>query len=164
MSLQTQPTSGSRVAIQPATWRDFNAIRHLEQVCFPQDAWPFFDILGVLTFPKVIRLKAVVGEKLVGFVACDPRPTQNLAWIATIGVLPAYRRQGIASTLIQTCEEQIDLPAIRLTVRASNRNAINLYYELGYEQVGLWLRYYPDKENALVFEKRISANNPQFGL
>ena len=51
---------GSSVVIEPATWRDLNALRHLEKVCFPLDAWPLWDLVGVLTLPNVVRLKAMV--------------------------------------------------------------------------------------------------------
>ncbi len=73
--------------IIPATFRDLNALRHLEKVCFPQDVWAIFDLAAVLTFPNVIRLKAVHNGKMIGFIAGDPRPSQGFSWIATIGVL-----------------------------------------------------------------------------
>ncbi len=53
--------SDTGVAIEPATLRDLGALRHLEQVCFPKDAWPLLDLIGVLTFRGVMRLKAVNG-------------------------------------------------------------------------------------------------------
>ena len=84
---------------------DLNEVlRQLESVCFPKDAWPLLDMLGVLTLPNVVRLKAVVGEQMVGFIAGDIRRVENVAWIATIGVLPEYRRRGIGTALLQACE------------------------------------------------------------
>jgi ribosomal-protein-alanine N-acetyltransferase len=144
---------GSPALIQPATWRDINPVRRLEQVCFPKDAWPLWDILGVLTLPNVLRLKAVVRGELVGFAACDVRQAQNTAWIATIGVLPEYRRQGIGAALLQACESRLGVGSIRLSVRRSNQTAIRLYERLGYQQVGAWAGYYEDGEDALVLEK-----------
>ena len=61
----------NKAAISQATWHDFNAVRQLEKVCFPVDAWPFWDVIGVLALPNVIRLKAVLDDQLVGFVAVD---------------------------------------------------------------------------------------------
>ena len=146
---------GSLIAIEPATWRDLNVIRHLEQVCFQKDAWPLWDIIGILTLPNVVRLKALVDGKIVGFIAGDIHPSENLAWIATVGVLPEYRRRGIGEALILACEQHIKLPAVRLSVRASNQDAIRLYLHLGYQKIGLWKKYYQDGEDALVMEKAL---------
>jgi len=88
MSFGYEGVPGSQAAILQATWRDLNGLRYLEQVCFPKDSWPLLDLVGVLTLPQVVRLKAVVDEQMVGFVAGDQRPHQHLSWIATIAVLP----------------------------------------------------------------------------
>jgi ribosomal-protein-alanine N-acetyltransferase len=141
--------------ILPATWRDLNAVRHIEIVCFPRDAWPIWDIIGVLALPNVVRLKAVCDGQAVGFIASDLRPAEKMAWIATIGVLPKYRRQGIGILLLRACEANISLPQVRLNVRLSNDPAIRLYQREGYHQVGLWPRYYQDGEDALIFEKQL---------
>ncbi|HLE51025.1 MAG TPA: GNAT family N-acetyltransferase [Anaerolineales bacterium] len=146
-------TPGSPAIIEPATWRDFNSLRHLEQVCFPNDAWPVWDLIGVLTFPNVVRLRAMSDGQLVGFIAADIRRSEGLAWIATIGVLPEYRQQGIGTALLRACEDRLVVPRIRLSVRASNGAAIRLYSRLGYQRSGVWSRYYSDGEDALVLEK-----------
>jgi len=146
---------GSSVTIEPAIWRDVKDLHQLEKVCFQLDAWPLLDILGVLTIPQVIRLKAVAQESMVGFIAVDLRRSQQTAWIATLGVLPQYRKSGIGSALILASEEKVDLPCIRLCVRQSNQPAIEFYQKHGYQQVDVWNKYYRGKENALVFEKMI---------
>jgi ribosomal protein S18 acetylase RimI-like enzyme len=142
-----------RILIEPATWRDLNALRHLERVCFPKDAWPLLDLIGILTFPNVVRLKAVVGGEMVGFVAADVKRLQGLAWIATIGVLPEYRRRGIGNELLIAVEGLVDVPRIRLSVRVSNEPAIRLYEQLGYVRYDTWPAYYQDGEAAIVLQK-----------
>ena len=130
-------------------------LRALEKRCFPKDAWPLFDLIGVLTLPDVVRLKAVVGEQMVGFVAGDIRNSKNLAWIVTIAVLPEYRGQGIAAALLETCEVKLPTPVVRLSVRRSNKAAIRLYQRAGYLEVGVWDGYYQDGEDAIVMEKQL---------
>jgi ribosomal protein S18 acetylase RimI-like enzyme len=147
----------SQMFIQAANLRDLNALRKLEAVCFPKDAWPLIDLIGALSLPNVLRLKAVDEGRMVGFVAADLRPGQNLAWIATIGVLPEHRRRGVARALLLACEERVRVSAIRLNVRVSNKGALQLYHELGYAEVGIWPDYYEDKEDALVLEKIIAG-------
>lgn len=139
--------------IVPATWRDMNALRNLERVCFPKDAWPLIDLIGVLTLPNVVRLKAVIDEEMVGFIAGDFRSRDGKAWIATICVLPEYQRRGIASALLEACENQLGQHSIRLSVREENHPAISLYEQFGYKRVGLWPAYYQDGGNAIVLEK-----------
>lgn len=147
---------GSPALIEPATWRDLNALRHLEQVCFPKDAWPLWDLIGVLTLPNVLRLKAVLKDQMIGFIAADIRPREHTAWIATIGVLPNQRGKGLGRTLLRTCEERLVDLTIRLNVRTSNESAIQLYLTSGYQKVGVWPGYYSDGEDALVMEKQPS--------
>lgn len=144
-----------RFVIEPATWRDLNSLRHLEKVCFPLDAWPLWDIAGVLTLPNVVRLKATADGQMVGFVAGDVRPTERMAWIATIGVLPEYRNRGIGGALLEACEQQLTTPHVRLNVRVSNQTAISLYQNRGYRRAGIWPGYYADGEDALIMEKQL---------
>lgn len=139
--------------IVSASIRDLNALRKLERICFEEDAWPLFDLIAVLTFPDVVRLKAVEDDRMVGFVAGDPRPSQGFSWIATIAVLPEYRRKGIGRALLHACEAQLKTPRLKLSVRASNQTAINLYEQEGYRTADVWKGYYNDGENAIVMEK-----------
>ena len=76
--------------IVTASILDLNALRKLENESFGKDAWPLFDLIAVLTFPEVIRLKAVEDGQMAGFVAGDPRPRDGWGWIATIAVDPRY--------------------------------------------------------------------------
>lgn len=139
--------------ILPASLRDLGALRKLEHDCFDKDAWPLLDLIAVLTFPEIIRLKAVDDHQMIGFVAGDPRPSDGFAWIATIGVLPGYQRRGVGSALLRQCEELLKVPRIRLTVRMSNDAAIALYEKEGYRTVDVWKAYYNGGEDGVVMEK-----------
>ena len=143
--------------IQPASIRDLGALRRLEHVCFDKDAWPLLDLIAVLTWPDVIRLKAVEDGEMIGFIAGDPRPSQGAVWIATVGVDPGYRRRGIGLALLQACEGQVKLPRVKLTVRISNDAAISLYKKAGYRTVDIWKKYYNEGEDGLVMEKILTG-------
>ena len=144
--------------IQEASLRDLGALRRLENACFEKDAWPILDLMAVLTWSDVVRLKAVVEDEMIGFVAGDPRPAQNAGWIATIGVDPRYRRRGIARALLNACERRMKYPRMKLTVRISNEAAIALYKREGYRTVDIWKSYYNDGEDGLVMEKILDRN------
>jgi ribosomal protein S18 acetylase RimI-like enzyme len=141
--------------IFPASLRDLGALRHIEKACFLKDAWPLLDLLAVLTLPDVVRLKAVEGGQMIGFIAGDPRPSEHLAWIATIGILPEFQQRGFGRALLRKCEQHLTQPRIRLCVRVSNEPAIHLYQQEGYLVMDTWREYYQDKENALLMEKII---------
>ena len=139
--------------IIPANLLDLSALRHVEQTCFPKDAWPILDLIAVLSLPGVIRLKAVEQDQMVGFIAGDPRPAEDFSWIATIGVLPEHRGKGFGRALLEACEAQLTTTNIRLSVRASNQEAIRMYEKAQYQLLDRWVRYYDDGEDALIMEK-----------
>ena len=141
--------------LQPATIRDLGALRRLEKACFEKDAWPLLDLIAVLTWPEVIRIKAVDEGMMIGFVAGEPRSFRKEFWIATIAVDPRYQRRGIGRKLLRACEQQAKLPRLKLTVRISNQAAISLYEEEGYRTMDIWKSYYVDGEDGLVMAKNL---------
>lgn len=141
--------------IVKATILDLNALRKLENESFAKDAWPLFDLIAVLTFPEVVRLKAVMDDQMVGFVAGDPRPRDGWGWIATIAVDSRYRRLGVGRALLRACEASLGVPRSRLTVRLSNQGAISMYEKEGYRTTDIWHNYYNDGEDGMVMEKEL---------
>jgi len=142
-------------SIQPADWRDYAQLKQLERYCFDsKDVWSFWDLLGILTLPGLVRLKAASDERMIGFIGGERKTAQKMGWVTTLAVLPACRRQGIATALLADGEAALSMPVVRLSVRASNHGAISLYKSTGYVQVDRWVRYYAGGEDALVFEKR----------
>lgn len=107
-------------SVVPAKLKDLGALQRLEKECFAQDAWTILDLIGVLTLPDTIRLKAVAGDEMIGFVAGDIRRNEKVGWITTIAVSPKYRQQGVGMALLSICEDQLPFPNIRLSVRRSN--------------------------------------------
>ncbi|HMV29704.1 MAG TPA: GNAT family N-acetyltransferase [Anaerolineales bacterium] len=141
--------------IIPANILDLTALRKLEKESFDRDAWPMIDLIAVLTFSNVVRLKAMENGNMIGFVAGDPRPRDGWGWIATIAVDSNFRRRGIGTALLHACESQLGVPRSRLTVRTSNQGAIILYEKEGYRTIDVWKAYYSDGEDAIVMEKTL---------
>ena len=132
---------------------DLNALRKLEQESFGKDAWPLLDLIAILTFSDVIRLKATEDGQMVGFVAGDPHLRDGWGWISTIAVDPRFRRRGIGRELLHACENKLGVAQSRLTVRISNQSAITMYEKDGYTTKDIWKAYYNDGEDGLVMEK-----------
>lgn len=138
-----------------AAWRDISDLHRLEKECFGEEAWPVWDIFFALVLPGLVRLKAVVDGKIIGFVGGDPQRNKGVGWITTLGVSQNYRRMGIAETLLAECEQAMAMPRVRLCVRKSNTPAISLYKKTGFRQIDVWPRYYFSGEDALVMEKEL---------
>ncbi len=148
-------SNSKEITLTPASLWDLPAIRSIERVAFPRDAWPLLEMVGMLSFSSVERWKAVDGERLVAFVAADIRKSQNLAWIATISVDPDYQRQGLGNLLMEKVEGLVGVKYMRLSARASNTAAIQLYQRRGYKQIDVWPENYSGKEDAVVMEKML---------
>ena len=141
--------------ILPAGLGDLNQMRVIDKACFPLDAWPLLEQIGALILPNLVKIKAEVDGRMIGFIGGDPHRLQGVGWITTLGVLPQYQRMGIASALLDQCEKEMGLPLVRLTVRRSNINAQSLYFSRGYRQIDVSRNYYEGGEDGLVMQKSL---------
>lgn len=139
--------------ILPASLLDLGPLQQIERACFDADRWPLLDLLAVLTFPDVVRLKAMDSTRMIGFVAGDRRGSGDLSWIATIAVLPQYQGRGVGRALLEACESRLASARVRLCLRLDNLSALRLYETHGYQRVDMWRGYYKDGADALVMEK-----------
>jgi ribosomal protein S18 acetylase RimI-like enzyme len=94
-----------------------------------------FDLLVALLVPWVKVLVAEVEGQVVGTTIVMPSVLWPTAWVSTVGVLPAYRRRGIARALMLAAERMTSRRRLRLEVYADNAGALALYTELGYRQI-----------------------------
>jgi ribosomal-protein-alanine N-acetyltransferase len=139
--------------ITRASILDLNSLRKLEKESFANDAWPLIDLIAVLTFPDVIRIKASEDNHMIGFIAGDPRPNEGWGWVATIAVDPRFRLRGVGRALLHACEKELGVAHVKLTVRTSNQGAITMYEKEGYRTIEIWQAYYNDGESAMLMEK-----------
>ena len=140
-------------SITQATLSDLNQLRDLDRICFEKDQWPLLELVSVLILPGIVRLKVEIDGTMAGFIGGDYHKSEGIGWITTIGVRPEYRRRGIARALMVACEQIMNIPSIRLSVRRSNLQAQKLYADLGYKFYEVWTAYYSDGEDALIMEK-----------
>jgi [ribosomal protein S18]-alanine N-acetyltransferase len=141
------------IEILPAGWRDWLGVRSLEQACFGPDAWSGLDLFLALVGPS-LRLKVVSEKTVVGFAMGEPHPSEGYAWIATLGIAPAFQRRGLGARLLAATEARLTPPLLKLTVRQSNGPAIQLYEKAGYRPVRTWENYYAGGEAGIVMEKQ----------
>ena len=132
---------------------DLTSVLRLERVCFGADAWPMLDVISVLVWPRQVRMKAAVDGKTVGLAMAEPDWRDGISMITSIGVDPEFRRRGIGSALLTSCELQLPGEKIRLTVREDNLPAIKLYEQFQYVYLAKVPNYYRDGRAGLVMEK-----------
>lgn len=88
--------------------------------------------------------------KIIGYsgVWC----VQDEGQITNIAVLPEYRRQGVASKLLEhLVNECRELSQLVLEVRESNSGALALYEKYGFKKVGMRKNFYHSPtENAII--------------
>ena len=83
---------------------------------------------------------------------------EERAHLLLLAVLPAYRRCGIGSSLLQWLEKSCLTAGIRhvgLEVRAGNRVAREFYARAGYRYMGHVSGYYDRREAAAVMGKEL---------
>lgn len=114
--------------------------------------WSKNSYLQELTNPVAKYLVAKIDNTVVGFVGTWI--VLDESHITNIAVHPTYRKQGIASKLIEElldyCKSQGCI-ACTLEVRSSNIAAKSLYEKHGFKQDGIRKRYYEDNnEDAIL--------------
>ena len=135
---------------------DLDPIVEIENAVYPTP-WSRSMFAGELAKPSSVSLGAF-DDEAGGLVAYLIVSRYVDAWhIMNVAVHPGYRRQGVASRLL---DELFELTAgdprrgYTLEVRVSNTTAIALYERFGFEPSGIRRGYYTDnREDALIMWK-----------
>lgn len=103
---------------------------------------------------NVLMLVARVDDRPVGFfMGFELKPTVFFSWF--YGVLPEFRRQAIASQLMEAVHDwakQNEYESIRFECHNQHRPMLHMAIALGYDIVGI--RWDPDRgDNLVIFEK-----------
>jgi GNAT superfamily N-acetyltransferase len=103
---------------------------------------------------NVLQLIARIGDRPVGlFLGFELKPTVFFAWF--YGVLPDFRRQGIASQLMEAVHSwarQNEYDSVRFECHNQQRPMLHLGIAGEYDIAGI--RWDPDRgDNLVIFEK-----------
>ena len=106
---------------------------------------------------NVLQMIARIKDRPVGFfMGFELKPTTFFAWF--YGVLPDFRRQGIATQLMEAVHawaHEQEYESVRLECHNSARAMLHLAIELGYIVAGI--RWDPDRgDNLVIFEKTLN--------
>lgn len=144
--------------IVPAKREHLKQIANLESICF-SEPWSEETLLDAFSHGTKL-LVAEKDRKVLGYVGISCILDEG--YITNIAVSPDYRRQGIATALINelfSLAEDLSLSFISLEVRESNLTAISLYEKMGFVKVGTRINFYRDPvENASIMTKRFDTD------
>ncbi len=108
---------------------------------------------------NILQMIAHIGNRPVGFfLGFELKPGCFFAWF--YGVLPEYRRQGIASQLMDAVHgwaRQNEYDTLRFECHNQHRPMLHLAIAKEYDIVGI--RWDPDRgENLVIFEKSLAGD------
>jgi ribosomal-protein-alanine N-acetyltransferase len=158
--------ASNRVEFRRLELRDLNAIEEIERASYATP-WSRSMFAGELAKPSSLSLGAFDPEtgELLGYLIISRYVD---AWhVMNVAVAPEYRRQHIASALLERLFEETAGESRRgytLEVRVSNNVAIRLYERAGFKPRGIRRGYYTDnREDALIMWRdpvvRVPAND-----
>ena len=142
--------------IRPMSENDLEASAELEAMCF-STPWSLQAFKDSLDKPDIYLFRvAYLGDELVAqaglIMSFDEADVINVA------VKPEYRKQGIASGLLNElmrAGSERGVNDYTLEVRAGNHGAIALYEKLGFKSEGIRKDFYREPvEDALIMWKR----------
>jgi len=143
---------------------DLEPILAIEQNSFqrPWDRLSFEFALGCDS-ARNYAVKSTEGEICGPFIAyAFLRMVGDEVHLQKVAVTPAWRKQGVASWLLERCftlSVEQGARSAHLEVRLSNIPAVELYQKLGFELIGKRPKYYTDsKEDALLMIKTLKED------
>jgi len=149
--VSSAPASGEPVTLRFAQPADSAALERLERDAWDENSTPEISRSGVVfgvRIPFADTIVAVRGDEIVGYAAIGQRSpftsNRHIGVLRAIVVARGARRAGIASRLLARAEDEArarGFEALRLTVMATNEQAIALYRRAGYSELGR----YPDE-------------------
>lgn len=129
-------------------------IAELEKLCF-HDPWSISSIASEVNNRLSLWLVAAEDDQVIGYVGSQT--VLGETDMMNIAVHPEYRKQGIATLLINDLVDKLKEQgshSLMLEVRASNEPAISVYRKLDFMEVGRRKNYYRNpKEDALILRK-----------
>ena len=150
--------------IIPVTAEHIHQMEEIENLCFP-DPWPRALLEELLELSGAVSLAAVSdGGLVLGYTSAQT--VLDEGYINNVAVRPGYRRQGVASGLLEALRQhgaRLGLSFLTLEVRESNKAAQALYAKHGYLEVGCRRNYYEHpKEDAILMTLEFSYDSESF--
>ena len=139
--------------IRPVAKDDIEAISLLEEASF-NDPYPSYFLSELARDNPETFLVLTLNNEIVAYGVVDHWEDHD--HLISIAVRPDSRRKGLGEALLVELEKRVSKErSLRLEVRQSNLEAIQLYSKRGFTKTGVAEGYYGDGENAITMEKDV---------
>lgn len=157
-------TARGTVELRGYTAADFEALFHLDEVCFEL---PFrFSRAALRRFLEARRARVIVaasragGGEIAGFILLHMEKALGgcAGYVVTLDVAPGWRRMGIAGALMRQAEADIAEEGCRsmlLHVYTGNTEALRFYEGLGFARSHTAEAFYGEGLDAFVYRKHL---------
>lgn len=125
------------------TMQNVIALADLEKTCFGRDAWSIASLRGEFENEFSHFFAEVRDGEIVGYICI--RTVCEEAQVCNVAVLPEYRRQGIATSLLKqgvAFSAEKGCTRCELEVNTENTAAVELYKKCGFEIEGTRKNFY----------------------
>lgn len=146
------------VHISPASLADLDAVQHIENTCFGEEAFHRQQLRYLIAQAKGVFLLAKKGDETLGYLSLTTSQRHHTGRIYSIAVLPSHRNLGLGKLLLQSALQsvrELQLRALFLEVRLSNQAAIALYESYGFVKRAEKKNYYLNGESAYSMVRRV---------
>lgn len=127
--------------------KHLDGVEKIEKTCFAHP-WSREDLKNQIALDTSHFLVATVDGNVAGYMGLQIFGGEG--YVTNVAVLPEYRKQGIAESLISE-QMKNKMSFITLEVRESNLPAISLYTKCGFKNVGIRPNFYSaPTENAII--------------
>lgn len=131
-----------RILIRDMKEEDIGSVARIERMSFSLP-WSETSFFNETKKPRSLPRVAVLDGNIVGYICSDY--VGDECHILNLGTHPDYRKQGIATALVENALSELKLRSCKslyLEVRASNHAAKKLYQGFGFKIVGTRKSYY----------------------
>ena len=149
------------ISYRAAMQLDLPVLVSMERVLFADSPWSmgqFKEEFKGVPNSRYFLVATNDEDQIVGYAGVLVVAPGVEADVLTVGVLPGYLRQGIATHFMAELEKwsiSKQAPAMMLEVGTKNRAAIELYEKLGYENISTRKGYYGPGLDAFVMRKEL---------
>ena len=169
----TSQASAVQFLIREYRPADFSRLWEIDQLCFSSSiAYTQMELAGFISKRRAITLVAEAVNpnrahgpgasasypKIVGFVVAVPMRSP-IGHVVTLDIIPEARRHGLASRLMEECEQRLRAAGSTvayLETAVNNEPAVRLYHKLGYQVVCTLPDYYSSESlDAFQMAKRL---------
>jgi ribosomal protein S18 acetylase RimI-like enzyme len=153
--------SPTKIKIRLAKHQDIPQLLLVENLCFDYDQLNRRSFKWIIERGHSFLVVAHCGKFLIGYGLVLLKKNSARARLYSLGVVPEFQGNGVASKLIRELEKLARLKkssSLILEVKETNEGAIKFYTKLGYMQFKKKLGYYQDHSSALCFEKTLKKS------